>query len=155
MRLRVIARHRYAVLAVLQPAQGMAVLSLLEDAKRFHPDLYYQMLAMLTQRAPTFDPPLGSPNRGGAGEKELFEGLFEFVALGGATRRRLRSRQSKEDRDLGLRIFYFRYGDMIICTNGCYKTSKTPEDAIPAALANKIDCLKALRENGYEIRTED
>jgi hypothetical protein len=154
MRLREIARHRYVVLAVREPADGISVLPLLEDAKRWHPDLYNQMMTMLTKRAPTFDPPLGKAAPGIAGEKELVEGLFEFIALGSAKARRQRARQTSEERNLGLRLFFFRYGKLIICTNGCYKTAVTPDEAIPAALTIKAACLEALRGNSYRIDTE-
>lgn len=154
MILREIASHRYLVLALAQPVGTTPVLSLLEDAQEFHPDLYNQMLAMLTQRAPTFDPPLGAATRGIAGEKELQDGLFEFVVIGGARQRRRRAKQEKEERDLGMRIFFFRYGQLIVCTNGCYKKTTTPDGAVATALENKAVCLSALRGGNYQIIRE-
>ena len=151
MRLREIASHRSVILVVLQPSEGEPVLDLLAHARTHHKELFDQMFALLTKTVPATDSPLDPATPGCPGEKWLLDGLSEFVVLGGDQRRRRRAKQAKEDRDLGLRVFFFRYGKMVVCTSGCYKRSTTPEGAVQAALAVRSACLEALQGGSCEI----
>lgn len=133
MILRQIQAHRFRVLAVNDPVEGEEVLAVLHDAKRFHPRLFLQMTAALREYAPTYGPPFSESRYGAASAKRLYDGLSEFTAQNQEFSRRARARQARDEKNLGLRVFFFEYGRDIICTNACYKTQPTPEGAIPAA----------------------
>jgi hypothetical protein len=133
MILRQIASHDFRVLAMLNPVAGDSVLAILRDAKRFHNRLFEQMTAALREYTPVKGPPWGETISGVASAKQLYDGMSEFIAHNREVSRRKRARQSKDEKTLGLRIFFFEYGQDVICTNGCYKTTTTPEEALPSA----------------------
>lgn len=134
MILRQIASHNFRVLAMLNPVAGDSVLAVLKDAKRFHGRLFEQMTAALREHTPVYGPPFDETHRYGvAGAKRLYDGMSEFFAQNREVSRRKRARQSKDEKGLGLRIFFFEYGRDVICTNGCYKTMATPEESLPSA----------------------
>ena len=145
MKLQQIASHDYRVLAVLDPVEGHSVLEILDDASRHYPLLFEQMVAALYRHTPTFGPPYAEKRDGVAKAKGLDRGISEFTARNWALTRRQRKKQSAAERDMGLRVFFFEYGNTIVCTNACYKTSKTPPDALPAALRICADLLAGER----------
>ena len=134
MTLRQIGSHHFRVLAMLQPAAGESVEAVLSDAKRFHGRLFEQMAAALKEYTPTYGPPYAERRYGVARAKRLDVGISELVALNQEPSRRQRAKQTRDEKSLGLRVFFFEYGHDVICTNACYKTSPTPLGAIPAAL---------------------
>lgn len=79
-------------------------------------------------------PPFAERGHGVVRAKRLDAGISEFIALNREPSRRQRAKQSKDEKNLGLRVFFFEYGHDIICTNACYKTSPTPPGAMTAAL---------------------
>lgn len=133
MTLRQIASHDFRVLAMLNPVAGDSVLAILLDTKRFHGRLFEQMTAALREYTPVKGPPWDETINGVARAKQLYDGMSEFIAHNREVSRRKRARQSEDEKALGLRIFFFEYGRDVICTNGCYKTTTTPAEALPAA----------------------
>ena len=144
MTLRQIASHHYRVLVVIQPVAGESVEAILRDAKRFYPLLFEQMAAALREHTPTFGPPFAEERVGVASAKYLDGGISELIALNRAASRRKGAKQSKEERRLGLRVFFFQHGKDVICTNACYKTSPTPPDTLPAAMQIRSEYLDYL-----------
>jgi hypothetical protein len=149
MNLRQIQAGDFPVLAVLEPVAGDSVLAVLTDARRFYPRLYERMMAALVGHTPTYGPPWSDePLDGVAWAKRLYDGMSEFVALNREASRRKRARQPKDEREVGVRIFFFQYGNDVICTNGCYKTQATPGHALPSAFLVRqsyFDYLKSGR----------
>ncbi len=119
---------------MLQPVAGESVEAVFRDAKKFHYRLFEQMIAALKEYTPTYGPPFAERGYGIVRAKRLDAGISELIALNQEPSRRQRAKQPKDEKNLGLRVFFFEYGRDIICTNACYKTSPTPPDAIPAAL---------------------
>jgi hypothetical protein len=154
MKLRQIASHHYTVLAVLEPVAGEAVLAILMDAKRFHIGLFEQITAALRGYTPTYGPPFAETRHGVAKAKRLYEGLSEFTVRNQLSSRRRRGRQPKDEKNLGLRVFFFEHGRNVICTNACYKTSPTPPEAIPAALHVRADYFASLASGVVQILEE-
>jgi hypothetical protein len=153
MKLRQIASHNFRVLAMLEPVAGESVLAVLNDARRFHGRLYIQMTAALRGHTPVFGPPWEETGHGVAKAKRLFDGISEFIARNQEASRRQRARQSRDEKNLGLRIFFFEYGRDVICTNACYKTQMTPEEAVPAAFLAR-DTYFAYLATGNQPRIE-
>jgi hypothetical protein len=153
MILRQIQAHRFRVLAVRDPVEGDEVLAVLNDAKKFHERLFLQMTAALREHAPTYGPPFSETRYGVASAKRLYDGLSEFTAQNQEPSRRERARQARDEKNLGLRVFFFEYGRDIICTNACYKTQPTPEGAIPAAFQVRETYFIALAGGDVQIIT--
>lgn len=134
MKLRQIQAHHFRVLVMLEPVAGDSVLDVLADAKRFHYRLFESMTVALRDYTPVYGPPFRETRLYGAPKaKRLYEGISEFIAENREAKRRDRAKQPKEEKNIGLRVFFFEYGRDVICTNACYKTSMTPEGAIPSA----------------------
>jgi len=144
MILRQIQAHHYRVLAVRDPVEGESVLAVLNDAKRFHPRLFEQITAALREHAPTYGPPFAEDRTGVARAKRLYGGIAEFIAQNRDMSRGARAQQSRDEKRLGLRVFFFEYGRDIICTNACYKTHPTPEGALDACFRVRASYLNYL-----------
>jgi hypothetical protein len=155
MKLRQIASHHYTVLAVLDPVAGDAVLAVLRDAKRFYSRLFEQIMAALKEYTPIYGPPFAEKRHGIARAKRLDEGLSELIARNQESSRRRRGKQTDDEKNVGIRVFFFEYGRDVICTNACYKTSPTPPDAIPAALRIRSEFFAAMASGDLETLEGD
>lgn len=122
------------------------MLAILRDAERFHRRLFEQMAAALYQYTPTFGPPFAEKRHGVARAKRIDAGISEFIARNEEPSRRRRARQPEDERNIGLRVFFFEYGPNIVCTNACYKTTVTPPGAVSAALRIRNDLLQMRAE---------
>jgi len=149
MILRQIQEHNHRVLVVHKPVAGESVESLLITARRHYSRLFERIMVALAEHTPVSGPPWDVKGDGVASAKELYDGLSEFVAHNREAARRKRARQSEDEKRLGLRIFFFEYGKDVICTNGCLKTTVTPEDALPAAFLVRQSYLDYLK-SGHE-----
>lgn len=130
-------------------------MAILRDAERFHRRLFEQLMAVLLRHAPTFGPPFAEERHGVARAKRLAQGISELIARNEEPSRRQRRKQPANERTLGLRIFFFEYGRDIVCTNACYKTSRTPPGALAAALRIRDDYLAAVASGKIEILEGD
>jgi len=153
MELRRIKVLHYEVVAVDDPVEGESVRSILAAVEQLHPRIHLRAMTLLARQVPTEGPPF--LDEGFVRAKELYDGISEFIVLNCANRRRERARQTREEKNLGLRIFFFQYGKTVVCTNACLKTSRTPPDAIPAAIANRAACLPILRLRTFESYGEE
>ena len=150
-----IQARAFRVLAVRNPVEGEDVGAVLRDAKKFHERLFLQMAAVLREHTPVYGPPFSAAQHGVASAKKLFDGLSEFAAQNQEATRRARARQAKDEKALGLRIFFFEYGNDIVCTNACYKIQPTPEGAIRAAFRVRQSYFDALASGHIIVVTGD
>ncbi len=111
-----IARDVYTVLAIREDDGSCQVLDHLEKVRVEYPKIYAEMMALLQNYVPVNGPPFHNVSQA----KRLRNGICEFKA--------------RDERIMGHRVLFFEEEPCrIICTNACYKTVKTPPDAIPTA----------------------